>query len=254
MKRWTVLVAVVAVALALSSCGSDKKPASLGGTTVKGGGGTVTAYTTAQLARIVNDLGLAYTAKVPGVHVRVIVEATAAIGEFVAAGQPQIAIADEGTIKAAAKKLTVHRFGRNLAVIAVATANPRHIADVKAFAAGSGLRTVVCGAATSIGNFAVGVLAKAGVKPAPSTIHPPADCLTKYLSQIAAGTLDAALLFRNDATLPKGVKLLSIPDAQNLVVNFSYVTVGSSAPIVAFGDFIAGATGRHVLTLNGYLP
>ncbi len=251
MKRWTVVVPIVLSALALSSCGSDKKPASpASGSTLPSG--AISVVTTPDLKSVVDELVQTYKTQHPGSDVVVTADADNAVAKTVATGNPAIAIGNAAIFKDAKKDLPVASFGRNLAVIAVPVANPHHVTDVKAFAATSGLRTAVCGAKASFGVVTVAVLAKAGVTPAKGTVK--SGCEAASLRAIAAGTLDAALVFRVGLTVPKGVTFVSIPDDQNLVFPFSSVTVGNSAGVSDFARFLASASARSILTKFGFLP
>lgn len=244
MKRCTVFVVAVVTLVSLAACGSDKKPASLAPSTA-----SVSVLIGPGVAQVVAKLVAAYQSANPTVKITVTPALPATITTTVANGTAEVAISPAGLFKTASKPLP---FGRNLAVIAIPAANPKHVADVKAFAANSGLKTAVCSPATSIGNFAVGVLARSGVTPAPGTVH--AGCEAASVQQIAAGSLDAALFFRTNVAVPKGVKLIIVDAKTNIVFPLSYVTVGKSAATIAFAKFLATPPARAILTANGFLP
>ena len=243
MNRYTVVVVSVVAALVLAACGSDKKPASLSPTESK----TVTVTTLAQVKDVATKLAALFQHDHPGVTVTVTADTAGGITASVAKKTSEVAIATSATLKRATGS-----FGRDLAVIAVAAANPHHVANVKVFAANSGLKTAVCGETTSLGDFTVAVLTRSGVTPAPGTVH--AGCEAKSVQQVAAGTLDAVLLFRTGVVVPKGVKLLDVDAKANIILPLSYLAVGGAGLTVEFGKFLATAPARQVLTENGYLP
>ncbi len=258
MQRLTVVVAgvvagVVAVVV-LGACGGANKSASSGTATTTSGttSGTGTEVVTVQpLQEIVTKVVDAYEAGHSGVKVAVKVVTDAELTKSASGRGPLVVVSSTAALEAV-KGLHPGSLGRDLAVIAVPAANPKHITTAQAFASKSGLRTEVCGATTSIGNFSLLVLAKAGVTPAPATVH--AGCEQDALQKVAKGSLDAALMFRGGLTVPTGVKLVAIAAPQNIVVPVSYATVGTSAGTDAFAAFLASGTAQNVLTENGYLP
>ncbi len=244
MKRTIVVVAVLAMLSSLAACGSDKKPASLEPQT-----STVSVITGSVVGPVVTKLAAAYKTANPTVKITVTPVLPATVKATIAKGVSEVAISTSDLFTAANKPQT---FGRNLVVIAVPAANPKHVASLSVFAAKSGLRTAVCGQTTSLGNFVLGVLARASVTPAPGTVH--AGCEAASVQQIGTGTLDAALMFRTNVVVPTTVKLIIVDAKTNLVFPFSYVTVGTSAATVAFGKYLATAPARAILTANGFLP
>ena len=72
--------------------------------------------------------------------------------------------------------------------------------------------------------------------------------------KLAAGQLDAALLFRNAAVVPPGVRLVEIPTDRNLVFPFGVTKVTSTQVSDAFVDFLGSDQAKKILTENGYLP
>lgn len=244
MKRWMVVTVAVVAMVPLSACGSDKKPASLESPT-----NAVSVVTGPGVEQVATKLVAAYKTDNPTVKITVTSVLPAAVKASIAKGTSEVAISTSDVFTAADKP---QPFGRNLAVIAVPAANPKHVANLSVFAAKSGLRTAVCGQATSLGNFVLGVLTRANVTPAPGTVHE--GCEATSVQQIAAGSLDAAVMFRTNVVVPKTVKLIAVDAKANLVFPFSYATVGASAATVAFGKYLATAPARAILTENGFLP
>jgi hypothetical protein len=248
MTRKTLVAAAVVAALVFAACGSDKKQATT--TSTKKGKGGLAVYTVAPLKDIVTTFVTAYNKTHAKGQLKVVIVPAAAIKKSVTSTRNQIVIG--GNAVKAAKKAKTGSFGRNIALIAVSKTNPHNATGLTAFAATSGLKTQVCGAKTTLGNFTALVLIKAKVKPNPATLA--FDCQTKALADVASGKLDAALMFRVGTKLPSGVKLVTIPDAQNIVIPISYAAIGTARGIAAFQKFLATKFARGILTRGGYLP
>jgi Bacterial extracellular solute-binding protein len=252
MKRNAIVVAVVA-ALVLSACGSDKKSGAP--TTVKGKGGATVASVSiaAPLQGAVITLIVAFNKANPSLRIPLPPTklASGAMAASIAKGKAGVYILPTLAIKKVAAGATKATFGRNVAVIAVSAANPKHVTGVNAFAATSGLHVAACGPRLPFGNGPGLVLLKSKIKPVKGTVI--FDC-TKVMKDLAGGQLDAALVYRNTLVVPKGIKLIAVPDAQNVIVNYTYVVVGKNPKDVAFGKYITSTAGQAVLKLRGYLP
>lgn len=251
MKCNRIVVVAVVAALALGACSSDKKGASSPNS--QNASGTVTVYTTEGLKNIVDRLVKAYTTIHSSAKVVVDTKSTAAaLKASVAKGTPQILLFVNPGFKKIRPDLKPIALGQTRAVIAVSTKNPKKVADVTAFAANSGLHTAMCGARTGFGNTALWVMFKAKVKANTSTIG--VGCEAKSMQQLSTDQLDAVLLFRGGSHPPKGVKLLDVPEKQNIIFKFSYQSIGTSAAVKNFATFLAGKGAQQILTTDGYLP
>jgi ABC-type molybdate transport system substrate-binding protein len=252
MRRRAVLGLAIVVAVVFAGCASDDKAAPAASSSSKPDN-LVTVTVTPDLEDIVTQVIHAYEKDDPSLQFQVFTHTHDGITEAVANKKTDVAVLPAlWLLEPASKGLTTGRFGRNLAVIAVPTGNPRHVTDTRVFAAGSRVRTAVCAVDTAQGNFGLYVLAKAGVKPDPATVA--SGCDAKALQQLVDGTLDAVLLFRNGLTVPNGVTLLDIADDQNVVIDLSYVVMGTSSATAKFGAFLSSDAVRALLTQSGYLP
>ncbi len=144
-------------------------------------------------------------------------------------------------------------FGRNLAVIVTPAGNPEGIEDLTAFAADSGLNVAACGDSTQFGNLAALTLANAGVEAADDVASSEENCEQEALEQVAAGDLDAALVFRSGVEVPDGTEVVEVPEESNTVIEVSYV-LGEGEDAAAFGEFVESDEGQQILEENGYLP
>ena len=99
------------------------------------------------------------------------------------------------------------------------------------------------------------MFARAGVTPNLANLNRDPGRPVVALADLAAGRLDAAVLFRNNTTLNGSVKLLNIPDAQNLVFDYRRRDRRRrAARPPKFREFLASDRAKEILTQNGYLP
>ncbi len=252
MTRKTLVVGVVVAALMLGACGSDKKGTTTGSTPKPAGKGGLVVATVPSLKTVVTSIVTAYNKTHPRGQFRVVIENPGVMKKAVLKPAAQIAI-DGNALKVLVKGAKKGSFGRNVAVIAVSTTNPHHVTDLKAFAATSGLKTKVCGAKSIVGNFTAFVLSKAKIKPDPSTVA--FDCEAKALADVAANKLDAVLMYRAGHPAPSGVKLITIPNAQNILIPISYAVIGgTTGPLSVFEKYLSSPGTHAILTHAGYLP
>jgi ABC-type molybdate transport system substrate-binding protein len=253
VKRSSVVAVAVVAALALGACGSSKKSGTTT-TTKKGKPAGVVVYTIPQLKSVLTALVHAYNKANPKLPFRlpITTDTQRGVAGSVAQARAGVAVLPVTSLKKLAAGETKGTFGRNLAVIAVPAANPHHVSDLKSFASTSGLRTAACGPKTAFGNAPYALLIRAHITPSKGAVL--FDCEAKVLQDLAKGTLDAALLYRAGLTVPPGVKLLAVPTAQNVILEYSYVLVGPAPKVAAFGKFLASSAAQAILTKKGYLP
>ena len=247
MKIRNIIAVGVLAGLTLAACGSDSSSSDAPANKA----GTVDLAVASQFQPVAQKLAAAYRDENPGKKVSVTGLDQAGAGTVLSEKSADIAVLPSGWLGITKATGTL---GRNLAVIAVPTANPGNVAGLAAFGGDSKLRTTVCGVDTAVGDFTLGVLRKAKVTPRSSTISTSADCPAKAMTALAGGQLDAALMFRNNVTVPAGVKTIAIPDDENFVVPINYVVLQDNADASGFRTFLASDQARTVLTENGYLP
>ena len=254
MRHSMVRLAVVAAtAVFLTSCGNGHSSAGSNQTTTPVSA-TITVHTVDLLKSAATKLAAAYTADEAGAKATVVVDTPAVVTKALADKDPEVAILPYVYLKDKSSAVHATQIGRDLGVIVVSDANPHHVADVTAFGAKSGLRTAVCGAKTAYGNFAQLLLQQVHVSPNPYTIGSDAGCPDRVMNLVAKGSLDAALLFRVGLQLPKGVKIVSIPDSKNLIAAVFVVTINPSAADSSFAKFLGSDAAHTILTKEGYLP
>lgn len=244
MIRSKVLVLIFVAAALISGCSDDDDATT---TTTSASGDGVELVVAPELAGIAELLAEAYAADGTA-GVTVVVEEQESLVASVSSRRPDMVLAPK--VWLTDPSLEVVDFGRNLAVVVVPAGNPDGITGLDVFAADSELATAVCGEDSPIGNPALLVLAAAGVTPDPATVAP--GCDDDAARRVAAGELDAALIFRAGVVMPDGTDIVELPEAGNLVIELSYVALGDAATGLA--DFLAGDTAQQILTQNGYLP
>lgn len=140
--------------------------------------------------------------------------------------------------------------GSNAAVIAVADGNPQALGP-EAFAAENEANTIICTADSRIGNFGVAVLQSAGVTPNADEAN---DCdESEALGRVAAGELDAALMYSANVEVPEGVELMTIDEEHNIELAIVSVAPQGSDEAAEFSEFLDSEEARTILEEQGYL-
>lgn len=229
---------------ACSSGGSADKAAT-------GNPNVVTVITTSTQRPVVDRLAATFTSENPGLTVtpanvddprQITAAVTGKAVQMVIA--PRLFLGNDSDVA----------MGRNLAVIAVTKADPAGVTGPDAFAATSGLRTRICGRPTIVGNFTLFVLARANVRPNPATVVNDPTCPQQAIADVAAGRLDAALMFRNNTMIPEGVKFIDVPDNENILIDYGAAVLGTGTATTKFAKFLTSDRAKEILTQNGYLP
>jgi molybdate transport system substrate-binding protein len=248
MRRRTLLGVLLVGAVVLAACGNDGGDEAA--TPGPGADGTGVIHTVDALAPLANRLVEAYEEENPGAGLSVAVSPQDEALQAVTDRAGSLAILPTPWLAGAGVDSTV--VGRTLTVIAVPQGNPAQVTGLDAFAAGSGLRTRACGPDTPFGNFAGLVLNRAGVTPEPDTVA--SGCADEAVNQVAAGELDAALVFRTEADIPDGVETVAVPDEQNLIIEIAHAELADNESTGAFVEFLGTDRAKEVLMAAGYLP
>jgi molybdate transport system substrate-binding protein len=245
MRIRSVVAVGVLAGLALASCSSG------GGSSDSSSAdpNTVSLVVAPAQEAVAKKLGAAYEKANPGKKVTVASMDQSGIQAAMSDKSAGVAFVPSGWLGGTRATGTL---GRNLIVIAVPSSNPGNVAGLSAFGDNQ-LRTSVCGVETILGDFTLAILRQAKVTPRSSAISTSADCPEKAMSALAGGQLDAAVMFRNNVTVPNGVKTIAVPDRQNLVIPVQYVVI-QQGEASRFGTFLASEPARRILTDNGYLP
>src|SRR5688500_6159755 len=179
-RRGVVTIAIVA-ALVVSACGGDDKAAP---TASSKDPNLVTVAAAPGLEPVLARVVDSFRRDQPFVQIQIGTQDHKALVATVTDKAADVAVLPDSWLEEVPSGLNLGSFGNNRAVIAVPSGNPANVSDVTVFAAGSGRRTAVCGDASSKLNLNLYVLAKAGIKPDPTTVG--LGCQVDALQQLVA--------------------------------------------------------------------
>lgn len=248
--RSRLLAAFLVAAVALAACGDDGDDET--STPSPEGGTAGTIHTVAPLEGVATRLLEAYRSNNPDSDLALTVSPQAQAVQAVADGAGSLAILPRAWLARAGPDVESTMLGRSLGIIVVPAGNPGQVTGVSAFAPGTGLETAMCGPDTPFGNFAALIVRLGGVEPDAARVR--SGCAGDAVNQVASGQLDAALVFRNNVTIPEGVEVISIPDDQNLIIEVAYTQLADNEATRAFVDFLGSNRAQQLLTRQGLLP
>jgi len=241
--------------LALTACSGSGDDAA-----TSGSANVATVAITPTLVPVVNQLAVAFQSANPSMRIQTRADITVSGLATALQGQTaQVVVAPTRmtagkTVKTLNGSDKLDRFfGRNRVVIAVPAGNPGRVAGPEAFGANSP-RMLVCGGPSLTPVFLRFVLTRAGVQPNPAAINNDPLCPTLAMEALAAGRLDAVLMFRANVTVPPSVRLIDVPSDQNVNFDIGIAKVGSSTAADRFVDFLGSDQAKDLLTRNGYRP
>jgi molybdate transport system substrate-binding protein len=142
-------------------------------------------------------------------------------------------------------------FARNRLQIAVPEGNPGRVLSLADFA-DDHLLLGLCAEGVPCGTQARRVLDAAGVAPAIDTQEPDANAL---LTRIAAGELDAGIVYVTDVVGAGAVESIEIPRALNLDNDYPIAVLGQAPhPVAAvrFVEFVLSTQGQAILRSHGF--
>jgi molybdate transport system substrate-binding protein len=252
MRMNRALAALTAALLLTSAAGCGKDSAGDAAT------GTVTVFAAASLTESFTKIGKDFEAANPGVKVTFNFAGSSALATQINQGAP----ADVFASAAPANMKTVTDAGnadgtpatfvKNQLVIAVPKGNPRGIAGL-ADLMKPGVKVALCAEQVPCGAAAKKALAGANVKITPVTQE---SDVKAALSKVTLGEVDAALVYRTDATAAADkVDGLEFPESAGAVNEYP-ITVLKSAPnragANAFVAYVRSDKGMAVLTEAGF--
>ena len=239
-------LAAVASVLALvgAACGSDDDA-------------TVTVFAAASLTHAFTELADAFETAEPGADVELSFAGSSSLRAQVIAGAPAdvLATADEVTmaaVVAAGLADAPTTFATNAPEIAVPSGNPAAVSGLADLADGD-LLIGLCAAEVPCGDVARRALAAAGVRASVDTDEPDVRAL---LTKIAAGELDAGIVYRTDVrSAGDRVDGIGIDGADEVTTAYPIAVLDdASDPEAArrFVDFVRSAPGLAVLRSHGF--
>jgi molybdate transport system substrate-binding protein len=231
-------------------------------TTVARLSGDITVLAAASLTDSFNEMGAAFQAANPGVHVKFSFDSSSTLAGQANQGAPAdvFASADDANMKKATDGGSAQDpkpFTRNRLAIIVGKGNAKGVASVKDFER-SGLLWVRCADGVPCGDYAKQILAAAKVD---TTNHPPKSLETNVkgvVTKVTGGTADAGIVYVTDGkAASSSSETIDIPDDINVIANYPIARLkqtGHADVANAFIAFVLSPQGQNILLKYGFLP
>lgn len=259
IRPWAALFASFAVLAASCSSGNHAattKAATIT-TVVPGSAVNITILADASLTDSFNEIGKAFEAANPAVHLRFSYDVSSTLATRINSGAPAdvLASADDANmlkVTAAGNAPRPQTFVRNVLEIVVRKGNPKGIQKLVDFNR-SDVVYVLCAVGVPCGTYGKQALDRVGVTRAPASYEPN----TKRVAiKVTSGQADAGIIYLTDvkAAAADGV---AIPEDQNIVATYPIAVLKqSSHPDVAraFVDYVLSPPGQATLAKYGFLP
>lgn len=220
-------------------------------------GGDLHVLVAASLLPVAEVLAAEFEAVHPGVNVLISGAGSSALREQVLAGAPADVFvpADPSHLEAIRDDIGLSDapvvVARNSLVLAVPAGNDAGVASL-ADLARSELLIGLCAAEVPCGAHARAGLSRAGIEPAPDTDEPNARAL---VTKLAAGELDAAVVYASDAGTVTGIDSLGwTAGAAPETAYEAAVLTGAPNPgaAAAFVEFLLSATAQDAFEDHGF--
>lgn len=238
---------LVAAALLLVACGGGPARS----------GEQVLVSAAASLTNAFRALEVAFEDAHPGVDVVLNIGPTPGLRAQILEGAPVdvFASADEENMAALVRAGAVagqpQGFATNGMTIVVPAGNPGGVTGLEDFAR-EDLLIGLCAEPVPCGRYARTVLEKAGVAPTVDTEEPDVRTL---LTKVAAGELDAGIVYTTDAFAVEGVEEIPIPGPGNVAVTYQIGVLADTPNLdlaAEFVSFVTGEAGRSILGSFGF--
>ncbi|MEO3777972.1 molybdate ABC transporter substrate-binding protein [Micromonospora sp. B11E3] len=250
--RWGSLAA--ALVLVLAGCAETPRPAAPG----DGVRGPVTVFAAASLTETFTRLGKEFEADHPGATVTFSFAGSSALATQINQGAPAdvFAAASPATMATVAAAGNADgaptTFARNQLVVAVPKGNPGRVGGL-ADLARPGVKVALCAEQVPCGAAARTALDAAGVSLTPVTLE---QDVRGALAKVRLGEVDAALVYRTDATAAASeVDAVEFPESARAVNDYPVVVLrhaGNRAAARAFVAYVLSDRGRAALTAAGF--
>lgn len=211
----------------------------------------------ASLTGAFGEVGSAFEEANPGVDLRLNLGSSAALRQQVLEGAPVDVFASADTsnmdqlVESGETESGPEVFARNRMGIAFPSGNPAGITGLGDFA-NEELLIGLCAETAPCGAFAREVLENAGVIPRVDSDEADVRAL---VTKIAAGELDAGIVYRTDVLSSGAVQGLAIPEDVNVIVEYPIAAlVNGRNPVVGalFVEFVLSEQGQAILKRYGF--
>lgn len=231
----------------------------------------LTIYGAASLAKVLEQVKVAYEAAVPGTTITIATDSSAALATQIEQGAPADVFLSADTTNPQA---LVDRglaagdpipFAGNELTIITPTADPGGLTSPFDLAK-DGVRVIAAGDEVPITKYATQLVENLAAE-----ADAPPDFAARYAENIASkednvaavrtkielGEGDGAIVYVTDAAASDQVATIDVPDAANVPATYSGVVVKASpnaAAAQAFLEWFAGPAGQAILGAFGFLP
>lgn len=250
-RRLIVILVVVLLAVGVFGCGDDD-----GNGPGRAGRGSITVFAAASLSDAFDALADAYEAANPGVVVERNYAGSSSLREQILGGAPadvfasaNVANMDAVLSDGLAQQPSV--FATNEMAIAVPSGNPGEVEGLEDFER-SGLLIGLCAEEVPCGGFGRQVLDNAGIEASADTNEPDVRAL---LTKVAAGELDAGLVYATDLVGGDGAERVPIPADVNVTATYPIAVLEHGADDELsrrFVAFVLGDAGQTLLSEFGF--
>jgi molybdate transport system substrate-binding protein len=259
-RPWAAIL--VAIALVGAGCGKDdNRPAAAAPpSTAAPLAGDITVLAAASLTDSFTEMGKAFEAANPGVHVKFSFDSSSTLASQANNGAPAdvFASADDANMKKATDPgtaLDARPFTRNRLAIIVGKGNPKGISSVKDFERPE-VAWVRCADGVPCGDYAKRILANAKVN---ATNPKSLEANVKgVVTKVTSGTADAGIVFVTDGkAAAANAQTIDIPDDINVIANYPIARLkqsGHADVANAFIAFVVSTQGQNILLKYGFLP
>ncbi|MDQ1502707.1 MAG: molybdate transport system substrate-binding protein [Actinomycetota bacterium] len=266
LRPW--LPILVALTLLAAACGKDDQSNASATTTTAAPATTTTAklagdmtvLAAASLTDSFTEMGKAFEAANPGVHVKFSFDSSSTLANQAKAGAPAdvFASADDANMKKTTDTgaaQDARPFTRNRLAVIVGKGNPKGVRSVKDFERVAWVR---CADGVPCGDYAKQILANAKVD---TGAHPPKSLeanVKGVVTKVTTGAVDAGIVYLTDSkAASSNSETIDIPDDINVFANYPIARLkqGGHADIAnAFIAFVIAAQGQNILAKYGFLP
>ncbi|HEV7534346.1 MAG TPA: molybdate ABC transporter substrate-binding protein [Acidimicrobiia bacterium] len=223
--------------------------------------GDITVLAAASLTDSFTEMGKAFEAANPGVHVKFSFDSSSTLAGQANAGAPAdvFASADDANMKKATDTGTAQDarpFTRNRLAIIVGKGNPKGVASVKDFERVTWVR---CADGVPCGDYAKQILANAKVDTSGSHAPKSLEANVKgVVTKVTSGSVDAGIVYVTDGkAASSNSETIDIPDDVNVIANYPIARLkqtGHADGASAFIAFVIAAQGQSILAKYGFLP
>jgi molybdate transport system substrate-binding protein len=266
LRPWPAIL--VALTLLAAGCGKDAKSNASATTTTAAPATTTTAklagdmtvLAAASLTDSFTEMGKAFEAANPGVHVKFSFDSSSTLANQAKAGAPAdvFASADDANMKKTTDTGTAQDarpFTRNRLAVIVGKGNPKGVGSVKDFERVAWVR---CADGVPCGDYAKQILANAKVD---TGAHPPKSLeanVKGVVTKVTTGAVDAGIVYLTDSkAASSNSETIDIPDDINVFANYPIARLrqtGHADVANAFIAFVISPAGQNILAKYGFLP